>query len=759
MELFLQEPELVFETSKVANTQLDEDPPAWARQVITELFRQVPETSEYVPQVMFSKIDPEQGYGLGVVVISNTTDSALAAVRPSEGSARAYVPVVVKNYKLCPLDLLMTPSGKMLPLNGHRLRQVLFRPETFEMVTDDYGDTSLYNLFYPPGRSDNDFGSGIGRGADGGVGGGANTYGPGMKFSSAFDRKAAIHRIAMDQARTAKLFGSSPDMAQRAYDTVSKRLASASEAEIQKELRRVHQNDMWDLGHGKKASDHYSLLEELAPTLLGTDLHRVSRAVESTPGLMKAAGRNHVFLGGLQKLAAAERTAVESAQPLLKTAVDAAPVHVVQLGYSDAHRAYWVKTASRSAFYHQDPIAMSRGEILKFAGEEVVHKVDTDGTVTLAASSGDASGESVDESRWSVIEEPGIYKVKTIHGKEMTGWVLPTLIDLDGTRVPMAVFTNGAVASVQTEVVGARVGSGVDLPSGAAKGTGLFYCVGTSGIMATTPLKVIGQEAEMNGGDSYLVESVTGESSKVRLVPGLRKLLATGGEFHMPETTKFLPLDKEQAVPLCARVDELSKTASARQLSRITLYGGDGQEFGVRFENLPKLASQFPARQDWETAVFTLCLAGVSPPEAHTKLAEASSGRTVAIQGLRDVALAEELVAEARKTASALSQQVTSLRRYLVKEASVLPDVMTVDAVLSLGFINSENVRLFVARLPYLEKALNQVCEFLLASRLGLSEIPEPATARAVRAMDEVIRGLRALALRDVEEGGPQGVV
>jgi hypothetical protein len=688
MEMFLSEPELTFAPpTKVASAQLDENPQAWSRQILTELFRQVPESSEYTPQVLLSKVDEAQGYALGVIVIANTTDTALSAVRPSSGARKVLVPVVVKNHMLCPLDLIMTMTGKMLPLNGARLRQALFRPETFELITEDWGDTSLYNMFYPPGRSDNDFGAGISQGADGGTAGAVSMIqGPGMKLSAVGTR--------------------------------------------------------------------FEMLDAIAPTLLAPDLERVPRVVEETPGLFKAACENLVFLAGLQKLAAAEPTAAADATGLYKTAFDAFPTHVIQMGYSSSHDAYWVKTASRDAFYHRKPALLSRGEALKFAGEEVIHKIDTDGTVTVSASDGDASGESVVDSRWSVVETPGIYKVKTIHGKELTGWVLPHLIDLDGTKVPMAVFTNGSQAMVQDQIVGARVGSGVDLPAAPAKGTGVFYCSGPGGVVATVPVLVLGAEGEMSGGDSYLVRSITGGESKVRLVPGLKKIVATGGEFHVPDTAKFLPLDKEGAVALCARVDELSKTSAARLEPKITVYGGDGDEFSLRFEHLPKLASQFPVRQDYETAVFALCLAGCSPKTAHTKLAEASTGGTLSVTGVFDLSLAADIVRETRKTASADSQQVTSLRRYLVKEASTLPDVMTVDAVLSLGFINSENVRMFVSRIPYLEKALSMICEMLLASRLGLNEVPEYAAARATRAVDDTIQGLKALSLREVEEDG-----
>jgi hypothetical protein len=59
---------------------------------------------------------------------------------------------------------------------------------------------------------------------------------------------------------------------------------------------------------------------------------------------------------------------------------------------------------------------------------------------------------------------------------------------------------------------------------------------------------------------------------------------------------------------------------------------------------------------------------------------------------------------------------------------------------------------MYVSHLPYLDRALSMVCELTLASRLGLNEVPEFAAARACRALNEVVEGLKALALREVDE-------
>lgn len=690
MDLFLTKPKLTFEkqaaSAKTAAVQLDEDVEAWPRQILTELFRSEPTTSEYTPRVSMLKMDEEQGFGLGVVVIENVTDSALAITRMSPVGHRVLVPIVIRNHMLDPLDIIMLRNGKLLPMNANRLREALFRPDTFEQITEDWGDTTLYNMFYPPGRSDNDFGAGISQGIGGGTQG-AVTFiqGPGMKLS---------------------------------------------------------------------ADGEFLLLKSALSVVLAHDVEKVKQALKQDRSIM--ANCSEATLAGLSLIADSEKVAASDASSLMRTALDVMPTSVVQLGWSSAEDAYWVKKASRTAYYAPKTEWKSRGEMLKLCGEEVVQKIDTEGTVTVSPEPAQVQEVDADASKWSEVDKAGIYKVKTVHGKEMTGWVLPNLIDLDGDRVPMAVFTNGAAAMVQGSIVGAHVAQAVDLPATAPKGTGCFYMAGQGGIECTVPVLVQGAES-LQGGDSYLVRSLTGEESRVRVVPGLKSMVVLKGEFHVPATAKFLPLSEETMVPLIDSVAGVTKTSADMLAPKAILSGGDEDGVRIRFEGLPKLASTTPPKISIDEATFLLCLAGATAKTAQDYMAKAKVGHTVTVHRLVDVRLASDILNQTRKVAADRSREVAALRRDLVKEAAVLPNVMTADAILSLGFINSENVRMYVSRIPYLEKCLSMVCELLLGARVGLTEVPEFAAARCTRALDEVIQGLKALALRDVQEGSPTG--
>jgi hypothetical protein len=678
MDLFISDPTLEFERPKTAAVQLDEDPSMWPKQILQELFRSVPETSEYVPRVVMVKVDKEQGFGLGAVVITSSTDSAMSTTGGGVQSQQALVPVVVKQNMLQPLDLLMT-KNKMRPLTGDRLREALFRPSTFELMTKDWGDQSLYNLFYPPGRSENDFASGVSTTST--AGGGTTIHGPGMKYSA--------------------------------------------------------------------------LLDTIAPTLTQQDLNKLAEEIQTDPALRKQMTENESFRVAVTKLASYDGQLLSSADSLFEKVEAMLPKHVIQVGYDEGQSAYWIKTACRKYAYQVKPKFMDRKAFLKVAGEEVAQKVDTEGTVTVSQQNQAEGPIDVEASEWEVVDKPGIYKVMTEKGKEMMGWVIPNLLDMDGTRLPMVVFTNGTSAMIQDQVVGSRIAEGVNLPDGPPKGTGVFYMAGANGVDATVPVSVVGSEAGMDGAEVYHVKTVMGGEFKLKMVAGLKKFMPDQGDgmVMIPGSAKFMKLDEETQIPLVSEPSALTKTSAHVLSPKIHVYS-DGLLYGLRYENLPKLASVYPANNlGYDEATFVLCLAGADPTEAHTALTKASSYRqNTTLIRLHDVRPAREVlddvVAKGEKTASAVKE----LRRHLLKEAAVLPDIQTVDTVLSLNFINPENVRMYVSHLPYLDRALSMVCELTLASRLGLNEVPEFAAARACRALNEVIQGLKALALREVDE-------
>ena len=82
----------------------------------------------------------------------------------------------------------------------------------------------------------------------------------------------------------------------------------------------------------------------------------------------------------------------------------------------------------------------------------------------------------------------------------------------------------------------------------------------------------------------------------------------------------------------------------------------------------------------------------------------------------------------------------------LTKEASVIPDKTTVDAVLALGVLSTDNVTEFVQQVPMLENVASYLARLLLSSRLGLRIVPEKAVKKAMESIATIIETLRAVA-------------
>jgi hypothetical protein len=68
--------------------------------------------------------------------------------------------------------------------------------------------------------------------------------------------------------------------------------------------------------------------------------------------------------------------------------------------------------------------------------------------------------------------------------------------------------------------------------------------------------------------------------------------------------------------------------------------------------------------------------------------------------------------------------------------------------VLSLGFINPQNIMTFVSYLPELDASQERLCELLVAARLGLTDVPTSPLEKAIKAVEEVLEGLKVLAFQ-----------
>ncbi len=667
------EPDVKFE--KVASeVMLPEDPNEWPNELMQELFKQVPYIADFEPHVEMEKVDAERGFGFGRVMVQNKTEvqhGTDPAAANAAGVNNASIPIVIKDRKLQPLDLLVTSDDKMFPLTEARLRGAIFRPQAFDITGRGPGDMSMIGQLYPPYRQNYGFG------------GGGATMSVGMGKEGSLGKGAA------------------------------------------------------------------ALLTAIMPTVNESDYHAFFQKVSSDRGLQAALSANLSAASSLRALAEYQPV---SPTKLASTALEHLKPTVVQL--RKEVEGYSLKTAS-SRCWLPTRTTMDRGEALRTFGTKVVIAADETGAVTMAAGEGVSEAQQPEKDKPELISQFGIYKVQDDSGKEIVGYVFPNLIDVDGTALPIALFTNGSVKAVQGDIVGVNVGGGASIPEGKPSGTGAFFQLLSNGrAQATVPMTLQatmstpGEAAVMHG------ETYDGTPIQVSVQPNLQDIQCVDGRLIIPESFSWLPLDKAEDTHLVESPEGWGAELEAKQaMATVRLRCGGEGSFSLEGLPVDKLANDQRQFLSLDDTLFLLAGLGADLDYAQQKLGEAAAwSAPVDVRVGRYIKTASEHMAESRvKAASNMSLFTTTvpqLRKDLVKEASVIPDPIAVDTVLSLGFLNPENLGAFIGYLPEIDQAQSKMCELLLAARLGLKEVPVGALEKAVRATEEAIEGLKVLAFQ-----------
>lgn len=490
----------------------------------------------------------------------------------------------------------------------------------------------------------------------------------------------------------------------------------------------------------KEGSARVSLLEALLPTINEGDYVKFASCLQKDEQVRLAYQTNKTAMAALQLLA--QYRPSSGADLITKIATSVNP-GVIQ--FCRDNSSYTVKTASASCWF---PVLrrVDRGELVKIAGADTALLVDKAGSATATLEDRPVETDPIEEESPKLITEFGVYKVQDTDGNHLIGYVFPHLLDLHGDIVPLSLFTNGSHTALQGEVVGVRVGEGMSVINGTPRGYGAFYKILPNGkAQAMVPLELVAGSIGPDGQTGLLGRTVEGEQIEVQLHEGLSRPVRSD-EQHLlvPADWRWLPLEESKAVALAETPDQFSKVASALT---VTLRSDGAGSFSLSGPAIDKVAEDQRSFVDVDDALFYLGAMGVHPEYAAKKLAQAMhAGVPVDMVARREIVPLEELRKEAQEKAA--SSKLPNLRRDLVKEAAFLPDPMAVDTVLSLGFLNPENLITFVSYMPQLDETQRRLCELLLAARLGLKEVNEGALERAIRATEDVIEGLNVLSFQ-----------
>ena len=748
-------PDVEFEKTAGGEEVLSDDPNQWTTEVMQALYKQFPAASDFAPMVTMEKVDGERGYGFGSLELANQTEiqhGADPAGLQAAGVQRVKVPVIIRDKKLQPLDLMVTANNKLLPLTENRLRQTIFRPQAFDITGRGPGDMSMIGQLYPPYRQNYGFG------------GGGATMNVGMgKEGSAFEsfladayeeaKQAGVKKALnlstvgsylKKQTNPQALAGASHSMMSRGAQMVGE--GGAAAAKGQKYLAGANIAATKATAGMPKAA---SVLSAILPTVSQRDYDTFFAKLAGDTGLQRQLVANgHATGASIQKLAefvpeTAEKTAAAARDGIVPT--------VLQL--QKAEEGYLLKTASHE---HWAPVVehLDRGQAFRALGAKVVLAADESGAATMSVGQPVAEPESPEADTPMRISTFGMYKVQDEKGRHLVGYVFPNLIDTDGTSLPIALFTNGSQYAVQGDIAGVHAGHGGSIFEGTPQGSGCFYHVLSNGkAEATVPMTVKGSINDQENGVTLQCVTYDGREVQVVVQKNIQAVMPSpdGDHLLIPDTFSWLPLDKAEDTKLVEQPEGFNKEAQAKwAFSSVTVRGGGGA-YSVSGFPVEKLAAEDRSFLSVDDTMFLLAGLGTDMDYAQKKLGQLeTSNSAVELRVAHYIHPFETKVAQmVEKTAERLAPLVKAasvLRKDLLKEAAVIPDPTAVDTVLSLGFLNAENLGVFISYLPKIDEAQEKICELLLAARLGLRNIPVPALEKAMRTVEEVLEGLHELA-------------
>lgn len=763
--------EPLFKTTKIAFTKLavetvlPEDQSTWSQEILQAAIKTAPYLADFEINVNLDRVDAERGYAFGHIEVSNKSEMAEPSAQDREalGIRSARIPVLVREKKLQPLDLLVDEKSEIGPLTKRRLREALFRPQMFDVTSKTPGDMSMVGQLFPPYRQNFGFG-GSGFGFTAGIGKeGSALEDFLLKAASEENLSQNLEQSYADAPQPAKPVPTVLQSPGVSDSHLAQRLSKAlgvPESQVQSHLSRK-KNTTKKLAAVANANLFNNFTGGIKRVVRGrvkkgsmfgdVVAGAYKRDIQKLAMRMNEADVGPLFLSKadlIGPILESMKLAMEYKENdrLMLDAIELPPT-VAQIRKVAADH-YVIKTANHALWDPKEETEDRAGVIRRF-GEKVALETDVHGAVTLSEP---GVSERNPELSPQIISNFGLYRVQDSEGNFLVGHVFTNLIDITGDHTPISLFSNGSDVALQADIVGEPIGKSNALTFGKPSGVGMFVrSLPNGSVEATVPFEIKGRVNQL-GEKKLAVQTLDGETGFVALQPNIKGPAAHDRTLLLPDTFQWLSLGAADSVALVSdpasynAVKEAQNklaTVVVRATPDMSSFSFDGAPMG----GIPKMRRHQMTLDD---ASFYLGGMGTNMKYAMKKIAHAAmNGKPAEIRVGHYLKTAEDRKESAlQKQASKGEDPFLKLRQDLVKEAAILEDPNSMDVVLSLGLLTQDNIATFLEYLPNLEKAVSDMCRLLLAARLGLKDLPEGALEKLVRCSEEVVEGLRSIAFQ-----------
>lgn len=382
-------------------------------------------------------------------------------------------------------------------------------------------------------------------------------------------------------------------------------------------------------------------------------------------------------------------------------------------------------------------------------GEKLLHVDDgkANKDVRLATSAKAHPEEAREYDHYSVMKSNGI---------AVEGVVIPKVIDFDQKPVDLKLFIGKTMSTIQKSIWGVRLKNSRFQPPAAnpkVGQTGTFiYQPDKSHALATVPV-TIRSVTEDCGCLCLVVVDLRGNTLRLKMNPALdlkRIAKAADGSYMLPcgghHGMKWAVMEGFDNITNSAESYNLKVAADVITDRPVKLSPNGYDYFTLRgVEKYAEAAGWDHTNLDKAQTKFLLACLGCGHQKMAKAFEEARVRGVSELHGLNFIPTKQEKVAAFRPKAAELVKSAASVKRNLFKEASFIDNAQTVDALLSLNFVTPDNITKFVGKIPHFKATISHLASSLIASRLGMKEIPEEASAVAMERLIEVVNGLEKL--------------
>lgn len=288
----------------------------------------------------------------------------------------------------------------------------------------------------------------------------------------------------------------------------------------------------------------------------------------------------------------------------------------------------------------------------------------------------------------------------------------------------------------------------------AVKDYGCFYFIDKRGAgIAFEPLTISSITLKNESDFEIIGNTLLGEKLRLLPTPGLQNIIKTSDNIYcIPVDTKYIKLGKYIELEIDpSRIKEMQKMAATIHRSlEINYRPREGEEnltpFKIRMQYTKEVGNNRinvdkSYNLDENQLKAFLSNLGFIPEKIPALIQEIQTKNYVTLLDFQ-VPVSEYMN---EKNVEKIIKFIDGLKQNLTKQAAELEDQPTVDNILSLNFINPENINKFVSSIPELEMTETKLGELLIGFRLGLKDIPGGALEQAIRGVAQVTDNLKTL--------------